>query len=212
MAGNNICPTFREENILYNRGFTLIAGVDEAGRGALAGPVVAGAVILANRRRCGWLKDVRDSKMLPCEAREELYEAITAEAVSFGAGIVSHIYIDDNGIVQATKLAMKLAIDALSLKPHALLIDYLTLPSFNLPQKGIVDGDALCVSIACASIVAKVTRDRLMRRLSEEHRGYGLAQHKGYGTPEHLERLNVLGPSPIHRYTFEPVSAFRSLL
>jgi ribonuclease HII len=212
MAGKNICPTFKEENDLYDRGFTLVAGVDEAGRGALAGPVVAGAVILAKRRRCGWLKDIRDSKMLPPEAREELFQAITTEAVSYAAGIVSHVYIDENGIVPATKLAMKMAIDGLSLKPNALLIDYLTLPSFNLTQKGIIDGDALCVSIACASIIAKVTRDRLMRRIDDEHPGYGLAQHKGYCTPEHIQRLNALGPSPIHRYTFDPVTAFRSLL
>ena len=212
MAGKNICPTFREENALYDRGLTLIAGVDEAGRGALAGPVVAGAVILARRRRCGWLKDIRDSKMLTPEAREELYGAITSEAVTFGAGVVSHVYIDENGILPATKLAMKMAIDALSQKPHALLIDYLTLPTFNLPQKGIVDGDALCVSIACASIIAKVTRDRLMRRLDGEHVGYGLAQHKGYCTPEHLQKLFALGPSTIHRYTFDPVTTFRSLI
>ncbi|APV44328.1 RNase HII [Dehalogenimonas formicexedens] len=212
MPGKMICPTFREENALYDRGLTLIAGVDEAGRGALAGPVVAGAVILARRRRCGWLKDIRDSKMLTAEAREELYRAITSEAVSFGAGIVSHIYIDENGIAPATKLAMKLAIEAMSSKPQALLIDYLTLPSFNLPQKGITDGDALCVSIACASIIAKVTRDRLMQRLDTEHCGYGLGQHKGYCTPEHIQRLNKLGPSPIHRYTFDPVNSFRSLL
>jgi len=212
MVGKNICPTFREENDLYDRGFTLIAGVDEAGRGALAGPVVAGAVILARRRRCGWLKDIRDSKMLPPEAREELYEAISREAVSFGAGVVSHVYIDEHGILPATKLAMKMAIEALSPKPHALLIDYLTLSSYDLPQKGIIDGDALCVSIACASIIAKVTRDRLMRRLDNEYHGYDLAQHKGYCTPDHVQRINAIGPSPIHRYTFDPVTAFRSLL
>ena len=212
MTAKDQCPTFREENDFRRRGFLLVAGVDEAGRGALAGPVVAGAVIVTKQRRCGWLKDVRDSKMLTPEAREELYEAITAEADCFAAGIVSHIFIDDNGIVQATKLAMKMAIDTLPMKPHALLIDYLRLPALNLPQKGITDGDALCVSIACASIIAKVTRDRLMRKLDEEFPGYGLAQHKGYGTPEHLDRLNALGPSPIHRYTFEPVSAFRALL
>ena len=212
MAAKDLCPTFREENDFRQRGFILVAGVDEAGRGALAGPVVAGAVILTKQRRCGWLKDVRDSKILPPEAREELYEAITAEAECFGAGIVSHVFIDDNGIVQATKLAMKMAIDSLPMKPQALLIDFLRLPAFNLPQKGIVDGDALCVSIACASIIAKVTRDRLMRKLDGEFPGYGLSHHKGYCTPEHVQRLNALGPSPIHRYTFEPVSTFRALI
>jgi ribonuclease HII len=212
MTGKTLCPTFREENDLYGRGFTLVAGVDEAGRGALAGPVVAGAVILTQRRRCGWLKDIRDSKLLTSDAREELYSAITSEAACFGAGVVSHAYIDTYGIVAATKLAMRLAVEELLPKPQALLIDYLTLPEFILPQKGIVDGDALCVSIACASIVAKVTRDRLMRRLDGCHSGYGLAKHKGYGTPEHLDRLNALGPSPIHRWSFAPVTAFRTLL
>ena len=205
-------PHFREEKEFHRQGFLLVAGVDEAGRGALAGPVVAGAVILSQCRRCGWLKDVRDSKLLPAEAREELYEVITAEAAGYGAGIVSHAYIDAHGIVAATRLAMKLAIEELSPRPQALLIDFLRLPAFALPQKGIVDGDALCVSIACASIVAKVTRDRLMRRIDGRYSGYGLAQHKGYGTPEHLGRLTELGPSHIHRRSFAPVANLKTLL
>jgi ribonuclease HII len=150
--------------------------------------------------------------MLPVEAREELYQAITSEATSFGAGIVSPSYIDNYGIVPATRLAMGLAVNALSQKPNVLLIDFMTLPALNFPQKSIVDGDALCVSIACASIIAKVTRDRLMQQLDGEHPGYGLGQHKGYGTAEHLERLYIMGPSPSHRYSYEPLSAFRTLL
>jgi ribonuclease HII len=212
MAAKNDCPHFKEENDFHQQGLLMVAGVDEAGRGALAGPVVAGAVILSQRRRCGWLKDVRDSKLLPVEAREELYEIITAEATGFGAGIVSHAFIDAHGIIAATRLAMKLAIEELTPKPQALLIDFLRLPAFSLPQKGIVDGDALCVSIACASIVAKVTRDRLMRRLDGRYNGYGLAQHKGYGTPEHLDRLQTLGPSSIHRRSFAPVAGLSMLL
>jgi ribonuclease HII len=212
MAAKNDCPHFREENDFHRQGFLLVAGVDEAGRGALAGPVVAGAVILSQRRRCGWLKDVRDSKLLPAEAREELYEAIIVEAACFGAGIVSHSYIDAHGIVPATRLAMKLAIEELSPRPQALLIDFQRLPEFSLPQKGIVDGDAICVSIACASIIAKVTRDRLMRRLDGRYFGYGLAQHKGYGTPEHLGKLADLGPSAIHRRSFDPVASLRTLI
>jgi len=206
------CPHFREEKRFRLQGFDLVAGVDEAGRGALAGPVVAGAVILSQRRRCGWLKEVNDSKLLTSDAREELYKAIKTDAVCFGAGIVSHTYIDAHGIVPATRLAMKLAIEELSPRPQALLIDYLLLPEFALPQKGIVDGDALCVSIACASIIAKVTRDGLMRRLDRRYRDYGLRQHKGYCTPEHLERLTGFGASAIHRRTFDPVANLQTLL
>ena len=212
MTGINDYPTFREENDFFHRGLTLVAGVDEAGRGALAGPVVAGAVILTQRRRCGWLKDVKDSKLLPPDAREELYKTITSEAMCFGTGIVSHLYIDIHGIVAATKLARKLAIEELSPVPQALLIDFLTLREFSLPQKGIIDGDALCVSVACASIIAKVTRDRLMCKLDRRHVGYDFAQHKGYGTHEHLSCLNELGASPIHRNSFAPVAILRTLI
>jgi len=212
MAPDNEFPHFREEKDFHRQGFILVAGVDEAGRGCLAGPVAAGAVILSQRKRCGWLKELKDSKLLPPEAREELYEAITSEATAFGAGIVSHSYIDAHGIVAATRLAMKLAIEELTPKPQALLIDFLRLPAFSLPQKGIVDGDALCVSIACASIIAKVTRDRLMRRLDRRYSGYNLAQHKGYCTPGHLDRLAALGPSALHRRSFAPVAELNLLL
>lgn len=211
-TSNEGYPEFREENQFRAQGITLIAGVDEAGRGCLAGPVVAGAVILAKRRRCGWLKDVRDSKLLQPEAREELFKAIATDSLSFGAGIVSHCYIDARGIVSATRLAMRLAIESLSVPPQALLIDYLTLPEIACPQKGIVDGDAKCVSIACASIVAKVTRDRLMARLDRRFSAYGFLRHKGYGTADHFERLDALGPSSIHRRSFAPVTNLRRLL
>ncbi len=212
MAQGTDFPHFREEKDFHRQGYILVAGVDEAGRGCLAGPVAAGAVILSQRKRCGWLKEVNDSKLLSAEAREELYKAITSEATAFGAGIVSHSYIDTHGIVAATRLAMKLAIEELSPKPQALLIDFLRLPSFSLPQKGIVDGDALCVSIACASIIAKVTRDRLMRRLDSRYTGYNLAQHKGYCTAGHLDRLASLGPSALHRRSFAPVAELNLLL
>ncbi|MEN8614378.1 ribonuclease HII [Dehalogenimonas sp. THU2] len=212
MSATNRFPHFREESEFIRQGLELVAGVDEAGRGALAGPVVAGAVILGRQRKSGWLKDIRDSKLLPLEAREELYKAITMDALSYGAGVVSHAYIDKNGIVPATRLAMRLAVAELTPGPQALIIDFLRLPEIPLPQKGIIDGDALCVSIACASIIAKVTRDRLMRRLGERFSDYHLAGHKGYGTAEHLERLNVHGPCCIHRRTFAPVFNLRTLL
>ncbi|TFG47054.1 MAG: ribonuclease HII [Dehalococcoidia bacterium] len=204
-------PHFKEESGFRQQGFSLIAGVDEAGRGALAGPVVAGAVILGQSRKSGWLKDVNDSKLLSARIRDELYLFITTEAITFGIGIVSHSYIDTYGIVPATRLAMKLAVSELTPDPEALLIDYLSLPEIALPQKGIINGDAVCVSIACASIIAKVARDRLMSSLDARFPGYKLGIHKGYGTAEHLECLNRNGPCNIHRRSFAPVKSLRSL-
>lgn len=205
-------PHFREESDFIRQGLKLVAGVDEAGRGALAGPVVAGAVILGKQRKSGWLRDVQDSKKLSSETREELFRIITADAISFGVGIVSHTYIDTFGIVPATRLAMRLAVAELTPAPQALLIDFLRLPDIPLSQKGIVDGDAVCVSIACASIVAKVSRDRLMRRLNERFSEYRLGQHKGYGTSGHLDLLVKYGPSCYHRKSFAPVRNLRPLL
>jgi ribonuclease HII len=212
MAVSHVIPHFREESAFFEQGLTLVAGVDEAGRGALAGPVVAGAVILGRRRRNGWLKVVKDSKLLSAKTREELYDLITAESLAFGIGVVSHQHIDAHGIVAATKLAMKLALSELQPGADGLLIDYLTLPDIRLPQKGIVDGDAVCISIACASIIAKVTRDRLMTALDDRYPLYHLSRHKGYGTAEHLACLNHHGPCQIHRRSFAPVQHFRSLL
>lgn len=212
MAGTHAIPHFREESAFFERGITLVAGVDEAGRGALAGPVVAGAVILGRRRRNGWLKSIRDSKLLSAKNRDELYDLITAESIAFGIGIVSHQHIDAHGIVPATRLAMKLALAELNPGADGLLIDYLTLPDIRLPQKGIVDGDAVCVSIACASIIAKVTRDRLMTVLEARYPDFHLGRHKGYGTADHLACLHQHGPCHIHRRSFAPVQHFRSLL
>jgi ribonuclease HII len=198
-------PTFEEEKILQAQGYRLIAGVDEVGRGALAGPVAAAAVILPSRLRAPWLKQVRDSKLLDPPKREKLSQYIHRVAISIGIGMVSHEVIDRQGIVRATYRAMRLAISQLSPPPEALLIDYLHLPGTRLPQKGVTDGDSLCISIACASIVAKVARDRLMVELDDTYHSYGLAQHKGYGTEEHLACLQRLGPCPIHRRSFSPV-------
>jgi ribonuclease HII len=198
-------PSFAEEKLLRTQGYRLIAGIDEVGRGALAGPVAAAAVILPLDLRAPWLTLVRDSKQLSAGRREFLFHGIHEVALAVGVGMVPPEEIDRQGIVKATRLAMKMAIDELSLPPGFLLIDYLRLPDIELPQKGITDGDSLCFSIACASIVAKVSRDRLMVELEETYHGYGLARHKGYGTQDHLACLRRLGPCPIHRRTFQPV-------
>jgi ribonuclease HII len=198
-------PSFIEEELLAAKGYQLIAGIDEAGRGALAGPVVAAAVILPRQVKTPWLAEVKDSKQLMPAKREVLFHRIHEVAISVGIGLVPHDFIDAHGIVKATRLAMKQAIDQLSPPPQTLLIDYMRLPEVELPQKGIVDGDNLCFSIACASIIAKVARDQLMVGFDRVYPGYGLAQHKGYGTRQHFACLTRLGPCPIHRKTFRPV-------
>jgi len=203
---NNLqTPSFTEEKELRAQGYQLIAGIDEVGRGALAGPVVAAAVILPSQIDMPWLNQVRDSKQLSPARRQLLFGHIYEVAISVGIGMVRHEVIDDQGIAKATRLAMKLAIDHLSPPPESLLIDHIRLPEVLLPQKGITNGDELCLSIACASIMAKVTRDRLMVELDRNYPGYGLADHKGYGTKVHLSCLYRLGPSPIHRQSFQPV-------
>ena len=198
-------PSFTEEKRLEAQGYHLIAGVDEAGRGALAGPVVAAAVILPCRIDAPWLDQVKDSKQLSPAKRELLFHNIHQIAISIGISLAPPEVIDAQGIIKATRLAMKLAIDQLSPPPESLLIDYMLLPEVPLPQKGITNGDKLCFSIACASIMAKVARDHLMIELDRTYPGYGLAQHKGYGTEKHLSCLRQLGPSPIHRQSFKPV-------
>ncbi len=202
---NRQTPSFTEEKKLEAQGYQLIAGIDEVGCGALAGPVVAAAVILPCHIDTPWLKQIKDSKQLIPTRREFLSHHIREIAISVGIGIVIHEVVDTQGLTKARRLAMKTAIDQLSPPPEALLIDYMLLSEVPLPQKGIKHGDSLCVSIACASIIAKVFRDHLMIELDRVHPGYGLAQHKGYGTKEHLSCLRRLGPSPIHRQTFKPV-------
>ena len=200
-----LTPTFAEERVLEAQGYRYIAGVDEVGRGALAGPVVAAAVILPHRVKATWFRQVRDSKMLTPAVRERLFPQICEMAIAVGTGSASREEIDTMGIARATRRAMKLAIEQLSPPPETLLIDYISLPEVKLPQKGVTNGDSLCFSIACASIVAKVTRDRLMVELDRAYPGYGLARHKGYGTREHITCLGQLGPSSVHRRSFRPV-------
>jgi ribonuclease HII len=195
-----------EEKAARNKGYNYIAGIDEVGRGPLAGPVVAAAVILPPKiKRALWLHNIRDSKLLSASQRERLYDRIKEIAVSSGVGMISSQTIDIQGIAKATRLAMKQAVEILIPQPDFLLIDYIKLPEVSLPQKGVVEGDSVCFSIACASIIAKVTRDRLMIELDAVYPGYGLANHKGYGTKEHLDCLRRLGPCPIHRRSFQPV-------
>jgi ribonuclease HII len=198
-------PTFAEEELLIAQGYQLIAGVDEVGRGALAGPVVAAAVILPCGIEAPWLDQIKDSKQLSPAKRELLFHNIHQIAISIGISLAPPEVIDAYGIIKATQLAMKLAIDQLSPPPESLLIDYMHRPEVPLPQKGITNGDRLCFSIACASIMAKVTRDHMMIGFDRIYPGYGLAQHKGYGTEEHLSCLRHLGPCPIHRQSFRPV-------
>lgn len=204
-------PDLREEMALYSQGYRLIAGLDEAGRGSWAGPVVAGAVILplGNEGLEQALDGVRDSKALNPLKRERLYDVIQTEASAVGVGMVSPDQIDELGIVPATKEAMALAIARLNNEhpPDFLLVDFLGLPRLDYPQKSIVHGDALSLSIAAASIVAKVSRDRFMIEMDSRYPGYGFASHKGYGTPQHRAALDRLGPSPIHRFSYAPVRA-----
>ena len=198
-------PSFIEEERLVAQGYRLIAGVDEAGRGALAGPVVAAAVILPDDVDAASLDGVRDSKLISPAKRELLYYHIYEMAVSVGVGVASHSIVDSQGVIRATHMAMRQAVERLSPSPESLLIDHLRLPELELPQKGITHGDNLCFSIACASIIAKVARDWLMEELDRLYPGYGLARHKGYGTRQHVARLARLGACPIHRRSFRPV-------
>jgi ribonuclease HII len=199
-------PTWAEERRLHRQGYQLIAGIDEVGRGALAGPVVAAAIVLPKALKVPWLAQVRDSKELTPARRERLFAPIQEVARAVGIGVVPAEAIDALGIVAATRLAMSQAIEQLSPPPDFLLIDALKLPALALPQKALVRGDKLCLSISCASIVAKVTRDRMMREMDGRYPGYGFARHKGYGTGGHLSSLRELGACPIHRRSFAPVA------
>ncbi|MBP2100319.1 ribonuclease HII [Enterococcus rivorum] len=189
------------EKAAYRNGHRLIAGIDEVGRGPLAGPVVAAAVILPDN--CTLL-GVNDSKKLSTKKRDELYNQIQDQAISIGLGVVSQKIIDEVNIYQATKIAMGKALEDLSFVPDYLLIDAMKL-EVNIPQESIIKGDARSISIAAASIIAKVTRDRLMEDYAKRYPGYGFENNAGYGTKEHLLGLENLGICPIHRKTFAPI-------
>lgn len=177
----------------------LICGIDEVGRGPLAGPVVAGAVILPKNCEILYLND---SKQLSAEKREQLYDVILEHAVAVGIGIVSSQRIDEINILQATYEAMRQAIEKLNPQPAVLLNDAVRIPQVAIQQVPIIKGDAKSVSIAAASIVAKVTRDRMMEQYEEVFPGYGFARNKGYGSKEHIEALQTMGPTAIHRRSF----------
>lgn len=187
----------REEYHHLN-GITLIAGIDEVGRGPLFGPVVAAAVIMPPDSR---IEYVNDSKQLSAQKREELYEKIINEAVSVGVGIVDNDVIDEINILNATKMAMMTAVNDLQVVPQLLILDAVELEC-DIPQESVIKGDANVYSIACASIVAKVIRDRMLDEYAEQYPGYGLEKNKGYGTQEHLDGINRLGATPLHRKTF----------
>lgn len=180
-------------------GQVLICGIDEAGRGPLAGPVAAGACILPVDHDILY---INDSKKLSPKKRGELYDIITAEAVSWSVALVSPQRIDEINILQATYEAMRQAVSELSPKPDFLVNDAVTIPGIGIPQVPVVRGDAKCLSVAAASILAKVTRDRLMLDYDRQYPEYGFASHKGYGTKAHIEALERFGPCPIHRRTF----------
>lgn len=193
------------EERLRKQGFSLIAGVDEAGRGPLAGPVVAAACILPTHLI---LPTLNDSKQLTAEQRESLFQQITQNPeILFGIGICDAETIDRINILQATFLAMQRAVAALKTKPDYLLIDGNQLPRFEVPAETLVEGDAKSVSIAAASILAKVTRDRMMEECDAVYPFFGFKQHKGYGTEQHLSALKEHGPCPIHRKSFEPIKS-----
>jgi ribonuclease HII len=192
----------RNERELRLAGFRHVAGIDEVGRGCLAGPVVAAAVILPERHR---IKGIRDSKMLPRARREALYAQIADRAEAIGVGCVEVEVIDRINIYQATKLAMRQALDRMATRPDHLLIDALSLREVDLPQRPIIHGDAISASIAAASIVAKVTRDRICDEFDRRYPGYGFARNKGYGTRRHFDALVLDGPCEWHRRSFAPI-------
>ena len=198
-------PSYQEEIELQSEGYSLIAGVDEVGRGTLAGPVLAGAVILPANPVGEWTKYIRDSKQLSPKQREYAMSHILKFALGLGTGISTSKEIDDLGIAEATRLAMARAIDQMQITPDFLLLDAFPLPKVNIPQKPIVKGDSKCLSIAAASVIAKVARDKMMTDYDLIYPGYGFAKHKGYGTLEHKYKLQVMGPCAIHRFSFSPI-------
>lgn len=200
-------PTLDTERLLWAEGYRLVVGLDEVGRGAWAGPVFAAAVIfpVGTVETDSCLCQVRDSKQLSHERRCELAGPIAEMAVAAGLGQVSHEEVDRVGIVAATRLAMMAALENLGVCPDYLLIDAMQLPLVSLPQQGIIKGDTICLSIAAASIVAKVARDRLCEDLDRQYPGYGFACHKGYGTAQHRQAIAALGVSPIHRLSYRPL-------
>jgi ribonuclease HII len=202
-------PNLKFEWARWQDGVELVAGVDEVGRGPLAGPVAAGAVILpANVRAAGrfhWLKGVNDSKQLTALQREQLVDNILEYSLASAVAFVPVEHIDRIGIAEASRQAMLAAIGDLGVRPGHLLIDGFGIKACSVPQTAIIDGDALSLSIACASIIAKVARDRVMQERDVDYPAYGFASNKGYATPTHMRAIRTLGPCALHRRSFSPV-------
>jgi len=190
---------YRFESAAWRRGVRCLAGVDEAGRGPLAGPVVAAAVVLEPDGR---IKGVDDSKRLLPDERARLHDVIRARALGVGVGVVDHATIDRINILEATRLAMGQALAALTVEPELVITDFVTVPGLRCPQRNLVEGDRRSASVAAASIIAKVTRDRIMEAADRDYPDYGFGRHKGYATPEHRDALERHGPCPLHRRSF----------
>ena len=195
-------PTKREENILYKQGYKYIAGIDEAGRGAWAGPLVAAAVILPKDFK---LKGLNDSKKLSAKQRDEFFDVITKEALAYYACIIPSKEIDKDGVGKANLLAIKKSTEGLKIKPDYILIDSFKVTWNNIPAKSITKGDTKVIAIAAASVIAKVTRDRIMLRYNKKFPKYGFDRHKGYGTKEHHNNLKRYGITTIHRLSYQPI-------
>ena len=188
------------ENQLRSKGFEFICGIDEAGRGPLAGPVVVASVIMPAD---SIIEGVNDSKKVSEKKREKLYDLILEEAISYGVGIIGQDEIDDINILNATKKGLTMSLKELDKKPDLIIVDALThIDTLGIPYESIIKGDAKCYSIAAASIIAKVTRDRIMREWDKVYPQYGFATHKGYGTAAHIQAIKEYGPCPLHRKTF----------
>ncbi len=190
------------EKELYQSGYHLICGCDEAGRGPLVGPVVAGAVILPKNYQ---LEGLTDSKQLSEKKREKFFEIIKKDAIAYGIGIVSPQVIDEINIYEASRLAMKEAIKNMQVKPDYVITDAMPMPGYEVPVKSIIKGDAKSITIAAASVLAKVTRDHILYEMDKEHPEYEFARHKGYPTKRHLELLKLYGPTKDYRFTYGPV-------
>ena len=188
------------EKELYNKGFDKICGIDEAGRGPLAGPVVVAGVIMPQD---SMIEGVNDSKKVSEKKREKLYDLIIEEAISYSVAIIGQDVIDDINILNATKKGVEEVVKGLDVKPDLIIVDALThINTQGIPYDSIIKGDAKCYNIAAASILAKVTRDRIMRQWDEIYPQYGFSSHKGYGTAKHIQAIKEYGPCPIHRRTF----------
>ena len=190
----------KQEDELRNRGFNMICGIDEAGRGPLAGPVVVASVIMPAD---SMIEGVNDSKKVSEKKREKLYDQILEEAISYGVGIVGQDEIDEINILNATKKGLTMSLKELTVKPDLIIVDALThIDTMGIPYESIIKGDAKCYSISAASIIAKVTRDRIMREWDKVYPEYGFEKHKGYGTSAHIEAIKKYGLCPIHRKSF----------